>query len=123
VLPEVLSAGLVRRTLELLPPPPTPEPPTPAPLPEAPASVNVRLTIAGREYQLTLRDHDEARLLVRLEELLQRYPLPASPAASQTTDTTPQCPEHGAMKPSAKGKGWYCPHKLADGSWCPSKGK
>jgi hypothetical protein len=56
-----------------------PEPATPpvvpgpvqAPLPEAPASVNVRLTIGGREVQLTLRDHDEARLLVRLEEVLQ----------------------------------------------------
>src|SRR5262245_17714843 len=45
-------------------------------LPEAPASVNCHITVAGRQVQLTLRDHDEARLLVRLEELLQRYPLP-----------------------------------------------
>jgi len=32
------------------------------------------------------------------------------------TDETPQCPTHGPMKPSTKGKGWYCPTKLADGS-------
>ena len=30
----------------------------PAPLPEAPASVNLHLTIAGRQVQLTLRDTD-----------------------------------------------------------------
>ena len=39
-----------------------------------------------------------------------------APHGSQAADTTPQCPKHGAMKPSTKGKGWYCPHKLADGS-------
>jgi hypothetical protein len=35
-----------------------------------------------------------------------------------TTDPEPQCPTHGPKKPSTKGKGWYCPHKLPDGSWC-----
>src|SRR6266566_4785204 len=34
--------------------------PTPAPLPEAPASVNVHLTVSGRQVQLTLRDSDES---------------------------------------------------------------
>jgi hypothetical protein len=51
-------------------------PQPPAPLPEAPASVNVRVTVAGREVQWTLRDTDEARLAARLEALLARYPPP-----------------------------------------------
>src|SRR5215510_10783848 len=46
-----------------------------APLPEAPASVNVHLTITGRQVQLTLRDSDEGRLLARLEAVLQRFPM------------------------------------------------
>jgi hypothetical protein len=87
------------------------------PLPEAPASVNVHVEISGRQVQLTLRDSDEGRLLQRLEAVLQRFPLVGKPAE----DTTPQCPTHGPMKPSTKGKGWYCPAKLADGRWCNSK--
>jgi len=90
--------------------------PTPAPLPEAPASVNVHLEFAGRQVQLTLRDSDESRLLARLDTILQRYPVATKPA-----DITPHCPRHGAMKPSTKGKGFYCPHKLHDGSWCKGK--
>ena len=103
--------------------------PAPAPLPEAPASVNVRVQIGGREVQWTLRDTDEARLAARLEALLRRYPLPDRPAdqapapTPSPAATTPQCPTHGAMKPSTKGKGWYCPHKLADDTWCPTKAK
>jgi len=93
-----------------------PAKPMPAPLPEAPASVNVHLDFAGRQVQLTLRDSDEGHLLQRLEVILQRFPAVTMPA-----DATPQCPQHGAMKPSTKGKGWYCPHKLADGSWCKGK--
>ncbi len=97
------------------PTPAQPDAPT-APLPEAPASVNVRPEVAGREVQLTLRDSDEGRLLARLDAILQRFP-----AATKPADTTPQCPTHGAMKPSTKGKGWYCPVKMADGSWCKSR--
>jgi hypothetical protein len=66
--------------------------------------------------QLTLRGTDECEVLARLEAVLARFPLPAKPA-----DTTPQCPSHGPMKPSTKGKGWYCPAKLADGSWCKGR--
>jgi len=93
-----------------------PSQPTPAPLPEAPASVNVHLELGGRQVQLTLRDRDEGRLLERLATVLERFPLTAKPAA-----TTPQCPTHGPLKPSTKGKGWYCPAKLADGTWCKGK--
>jgi hypothetical protein len=85
-------------------------------MPEAPASVNVHLEFDGRQIQLTLRDNDEGRLLQRLGAILERFPV-----AAKTTYDTPQCPRHGAMKPSTKGKGWYCPHKLADGSWCKGK--
>jgi len=86
------------------------------PLPEAPASVNVHLTVGGRQVQLTLRDSDESRLLARLDAILELFSV-----AAKATDDTPQCPQHGAMKPSTKGKGWYCPRKLADGSWCKGK--
>ena len=44
--------------------------PAAPPLPEAPASVNVHLTIHGRQVQLTLRDTGEGRLLVRLDAVL-----------------------------------------------------
>ena len=90
----------------------------PAPLPEAPASVNVRLTIDGRDCQLTLRGVSEEDVLLRLERILVRYPV----AASSSTDTAiPQCASHGAMRKSTKGKGWYCPGKNPDGSWCNAK--
>src|SRR5262249_7300854 len=36
------------------------------PLPEAASSANCFVTLAGRQVQLTLRDHDEQRLLQRL---------------------------------------------------------
>jgi len=97
-------------------PAPTPAEPPTAPLPEAPASVNVRFELGGREVQLTLRDSDEGRLLARLDVILQRFPV-----ATKPVDDTPQCPTHGAMKPSTKGKGWYCPVKLADGAWCKAR--
>ena len=85
----------------------------------------MHLTIGGREVQWTLRDSDETRLAVRLEALLARYPVPQAPQAPQPPPATtpPQCPTHGAAKPSTKGQGWYCPHKLADGAWCPWKSK
>jgi hypothetical protein len=98
----------------------TPEPSqrasAPCGLPEAPASINVHLELAGRQVQLTLRDMDETLLLARLEAVLQRFPVAAKPV-----DTTPQCPTHGSMKPSTKGKGWYCPAKRPDGGWCNSR--
>ena len=123
----VLAVMIQMRTQELLPQSTTVETvPASQPLPEAPCSVNVRLMIAGRECQLTLRGVSEDAVLTRLEEVLQRYPVPqaASPASTlPPVDAPPQCPQHGAMQPSRTGKGWYCPHKLADGdTWCPSKG-
>lgn len=87
---------------------------------EAPASVNCHVTIAGRQVQLTLRDTDDGRLLVRLAKVLERYPLP-EPHAVQA-ETPPQCKYHGALKASTKAPGtFYCTKKLADGSYCPSR--
>jgi hypothetical protein len=46
---------------------------------------------------------------------------PAAPLGGKPTDETLRCPTHGPVKPSTKGKGWYCPTKLPDGSWCKGK--
>ena len=112
-----------------------------AALGEAPASVNVRLQIAGREVQWTLRDHDEARLAVRLEALLARYPVTqAAPAAeghpqgqgqlspqqfnalAQHRPMTGVCPLHQvAMKENHKdGRSWWS-HKTPEGQWCKGR--
>jgi hypothetical protein len=119
-----LAVGFRRKVEELLPTP-TPEPPAGPPvaaLPEARSSANVRLQVCGHDVQITLRDHDEAALMIRLEELIQRYSQAQAPAPPPV-DATPQCPQHGAMQLSRKGKGFYCPQKLADDSWCPSKAR
>jgi hypothetical protein len=84
------------------------------PLPEAPASVNVRLTLGGREVQITLRDTNEQHLLERLEKLLQRFPVEELKVG--------WCTHHNIqMKENHKnGQTWYS-HKLANGKWCQGK--
>jgi hypothetical protein len=124
-----LAVGFTRKVQELLPP--APEPPATGaapgasePLYESPASVNVRLTIGGRDCQLTLRDHDEVRLLSRLEEVLQRYP--ATPPATSPASPEPEperrfCPKDGAeMHLNHKGGRSWWSHKTAEG-WCKGK--
>ena len=125
-----LAAGIARRAQELVkaqltaPTPQAetssplapPEPPT-APLPEAPVSITLKATLHGHEVLVTLRGVDFASVKAQVEDASQWL----QAQQGQTTDTTPQCPTHGAMKPSTKGRGWYCPHKLADGAWCKSK--
>jgi hypothetical protein len=96
--------------------------PAPATLPEAPASVNVHLTIAGRQVQLTLRDSDEGRLLQRLQAVLDTHPLEAARTAQEPGPEEPRwCPKHGdKMQLNQKeGRSWYS-HKTADG-WCKGK--
>jgi hypothetical protein len=93
-----------------------------APLPEAPASANVRIVIDGREVQVTLRGTSEDDVLARVEKVLARYPTPAKAPQAQPQDgDTPRCPMHGTMKQGKRG--WYCPRKLEDGSWCQYKTK
>jgi hypothetical protein len=133
-----LSAGLVRRTYELLAAPvpvdpeilepfPDNDPEEPhAPLPEAPCSVNCHLTIRGRQVQLTLRDTDEGRLLQRLLVVLAQYPLPQTPAEASSQDRIPAaagyCLAHGVqMKLNEKhGKQWFS-HRLATGDYCKGR--
>jgi hypothetical protein len=139
-----IAAGIAKRVQELLPPAPEPQATVAAtvasePLYEARSSANVRLTIGGREVQLTLRDHDEARLLVRLEEVLQRYPAPppaASPARPQALSPQQQnaaamhrpvsgfCAVHNVAMQWNEGKdgrkGWHS-HRTPEGQWCKGK--
>jgi hypothetical protein len=116
--------------------PADPQGPAPPPLPEAPASVNARVIIQGREVQWTLRDLDEARLAVRLEALLARYPVPQAPAQPLSPQLSPQqfnamamhrpvagvCPIHNvSMHLNTKeGRQWWS-HRTADGQWCKGR--
>jgi hypothetical protein len=88
-----------------------------APLPEAPVSITLKATLHGHEVLVTLRGVDFASVKAQVEDASQWL----QAQSGHTADDTPQCPKHGVMKPSTKGKGWYCPHKLADGSWCKGK--
>src|SRR5262249_24049715 len=99
---------------------PAGQPAPAAPLPEAPASANVHLDLAGRPEQLNLRDSDEGRLLQRLDEVLQRFPLVLKPT---DPPARPEgwCSTHGVqMRQNHKdGRTWYS-HKTADG-WCKGR--
>jgi hypothetical protein len=94
------------------------------PLPEAPASVNVRVQIAGRDCQITLRDTDEAPLLLRLQTLLERYPMPTPPTSSPQARGKGWCPLHNVqMKLNQKeARSWYS-HRLPSGKYCTGKGR
>jgi hypothetical protein len=85
----------------------------------------VHLTIAGRDVMFTMRDHDEQRLLVRLEEVLQRYPVAEKPASPPQNQGPDWCPVHNVQMRWNEGKngrkGWHS-HKTADGQWCKGKG-
>jgi hypothetical protein len=94
------------------------------PLGEAPCSVNVHVSIGGRQVQVTLRGHDELEVLTRLEAVLARYPQPQPPApASQGQSPTGEgwCHKHNtAMKQTTKeGRSWYS-HRH-EGQWCKGK--
>jgi len=98
-------------------------PPEPEPLPalgEAPASANVRVTIAGRDVQLTLRGTSEDDVLARLEKVLQRYPVPEKSAAADQPEGL--CVRHNVqMKRNDKnGRQWWS-HRTADGHWCKGR--
>ena len=131
-----ISAGIHKRVQALLPQAPEsgPEvhPVCTSALPEAPASVNVRLTIAGRECQLTLRGADEWAVLARLEEVLQRYPQPqAQPLSPQQHNAMAQhravagwCKVHNVemkLNQGKDGRTWYSHFDEAAGRWCKGK--
>ena len=94
--------------------------------------MNVRLTIAGRECQLTLRGADEWAVLARLEEVLQRYPQPqAQPLSPQQHNAMAQhravagwCKVHNVemkLNQGKDGRTWYSHFDEAAGRWCKGK--
>jgi hypothetical protein len=93
----------------------------PAPLPEAPASVNVHITIAGRQVQLTLRDTDEVRLLARPQG--QALSPQQHNAAAMHRTVTDFCPIHQvAMKENTKdGRRWFSHYDETAGRWCKGR--
>jgi hypothetical protein len=119
----MLAAWLVRRMQQVTPLCRGERERQAAPGTEAPASVNCHITLEGRQVQLTLRDTDEARLLERLAQILRQYPASAEVFTAKGENVqAPVCAYHGAMKPSEKAKGmWYCPAKMADGSYCKTR--
>ena len=112
----IRATELLQHTQQTIPPAPD-NTPTAQPLPEAPCSVNCHVTVNGILAQLTLRGTDEMEVFQRLTRVLAQYPT----AQPSTTTDTPVCPYHGQMKRSTKGKGFYCSHKLADGSYCKER--
>lgn len=90
---------------------------------EAPASVNLYVTIAGRQIQVTLRDSDEQHLLARLEALLERFPIQEEPEP-ESAPIQPEnwCPIHQvSMKRYSNAKGSWLSHKTPEGTWCNGK--
>ena len=103
---------------------PVEEPGQPAvPLPEAPVSMTLKATLHGHEVLVTLRGVDFASVRAQVEEASTWLQAQTPAQTPQPPATTPLCPQHGVLKPSTKGQGWYCPHKRDDGTWCPWKGK
>ena len=106
------------------------QPPLPAaPLPEAPVSITLKATLHDHEVLVTLRGVDFASVKTQVEHASEWLSAQA-PADHSTMQPSqpPVCLWHGAMKESTRAKGtWYCPAKVADGSYCkshhPEKGK
>jgi hypothetical protein len=70
--PITMEHGVTPGAVEVIAPT---EPQTPvAPLPEAPASANAFIVISGHKVQVTLRDHDEGKLMARMAAVLAQYP-------------------------------------------------
>jgi hypothetical protein len=78
----------------------------------------VRVTIAGREVQMTLRDSSEDRLIARLTAVIERYPVPEASSQPQGKNW---CNIHKVpMRENHKdGKTWFS-HKV-DGQFCKGR--
>jgi hypothetical protein len=78
--------------------------------------------VDGREVQWALRDRDEARLAVRLEALLARYPLP-QPVQAASQGQEGWCSIHQVAMRWNEGKegrkGWHS-HRVGE-TWCKGK--
>jgi hypothetical protein len=93
------------------------------PLPEAPASANVHVKIGGRMVQITLRDADEDRLMVRMARMMARYPVDEPPPPQETPEGW--CAVYATQMywnepKDGQGRGWWS-HKAEDGTWCKGK--
>jgi hypothetical protein len=100
------------------------QPPAAPPCPEALFSPTLKGKLDGIETLLTVRGMTSAEFQHNLQSvrgLLDAPPAPQAPASPLPAGDMPRCPAHGFLR---KGKrGWYCPVKLQDGSWCPSTGQ
>jgi hypothetical protein len=124
-----LAVGFARKVQELLgKEAPTQEPleAPRSPLPEARCSVNVHLTIQGRDCLVTLRDHDETALLARLEKLLAQPQAASQPQPQPRREAGPVqdvgwCQKHGVEMTlqSKNGQQWWS-HHTPEG-WCKGK--
>ena len=104
------------------------------PLPEARSSVNVHVDIGGRRVQVTLRDHDESRLLERLAVVLERFPVDAPPSDTPAnpippdlpTDPAPVedwCPIHNTpmtLRSNERGE-WWSHYVEAENRYCKGR--
>jgi hypothetical protein len=89
-------------------------------LPEAPVSATVHLPIGGRDVMFTMRDTDEARLLVRLAAVLERFPV-EQPASQPQGQGEGWCPIHNVQmrENNKQGRTWWS-HNI-DGQWCQGR--
>jgi hypothetical protein len=125
------AAALVQRKLDAgangqaeaptQPAPPAQPDASPAALPEAPVSITLKASLHGHEVLVTLRGTDFASVKAQVEQASEWLKVQTPAPSGPTADDTPQCPTHGAMKKSTKGRGWYCSGKLPNGDWCPQR--
>ena len=72
--------------------------------------------------QLTLRDTDEDRLLQRLAQVLERYPVETPTLVQAAVTPERQCPLHAVpMEQQHNARGAWYSHRMADGGWCKGK--
>ncbi len=71
-----------------------------------PSTIDLTLDIHGHQVQLSLHDHDDSRLLARLEAILSKYPAPPAPQQTPARVTPPQLPAGDAQQ--AEVKPWWC---------------
>ena len=87
------------------------------PCPEARFSCTIKGQVGGHDTLVTVRGMTSEEFLRNLESIKGLLdPVLASPVPQ--ADGAPQCPTHGAMKQGRRG--WFCPRKNADETWCTS---
>lgn len=107
---------------------------------EAAFSLNVKMVDKfGQEVMLTFRApqvNQAQTLLGHYESVVdhlikkgwqtskaggRQAPAPAQEESSQAASGTPTCPVHGSAMRAGNRGGFFCPKKLADGSYCKAK--